>query len=66
MANGQNLLGNMNRPELEVTVLENDILPCDTAAELDVITAMTDAALRDVIHAWILAGDECAASGSRV
>ena len=51
-------LANLDRAELEVEVLCNDILPTDVAG-LANIQAMGTEELRAAVQAWIVAGDEC-------
>lgn len=51
-------VANMNRSDLECAILENDILPCNTALDLAKLGSMTTEQLREVVTAWILAGDE--------
>ena len=53
-------IAHMNRTELEVAILENDILPTNTKEGIAAIIAMTDDEIRAAIGAWILANDECA------
>ncbi len=56
------LLATMTRADLEVAILEDSILPCDTAADLEAIGRMTDEELRSAVQSWIEAGDECASA----
>jgi hypothetical protein len=48
-------INKMNRAELEVAILENDV-PCDPSK----VIKMTDDEVRAFLAAWIEAGDECA------
>lgn len=52
----------MSRADMECEILMSSILPCNTAADLAALSAMSDDEMRDAIRAWVAAGDECAAS----
>ena len=54
-------IAQMNRAQLEGAIVEYQILPLDTAAQIDAALAMTNDEMRAAIQAWIEAGNECAA-----
>lgn len=51
----------MDRADLEMAIVENDIMPTATEADCALFSVLNDEALRAIVIAWIEAGDECAA-----
>jgi hypothetical protein len=51
-------ISEMNRAELEIAIIENDVLQLNTAEDMEKISGMTEEALRGVLQNWIAEGSE--------
>ena len=51
-------ISDMNRAELEIAIIENDVLQLNTAEDMERVTSMDEAKLRAVLQNWIEEGSE--------
>ena len=47
------LIEKMDRADLEITILENDIVPIE-----DITSETTDSQLREIVRKWVVEGNE--------